>query len=276
MKIKDLINSSKLELNEAVLILKYILNCDEMTIVANDQDEVSEEDFNRFKEAELKVLDGYPLQYITNKQYFYENEFYVNENVLIPQPDTEILVQEVVDDIIKSDFNKNDAIKILDLCTGSGAISISVKEACENAGFNIEMFASDISKDALEVAKFNCKSILEDVNSIEFIQSDMFENINDLKFDYIISNPPYIKTDVIKTLDKDVQNEPSIALDGGKDGLKFYKIIRENIFEYLNKNGKIFLEIGYDQKDEVSDLFKDFSVRCVKDFADNDRVIIVK
>ena len=277
MIIKEVIKNSRLELNDAMLLLKYVLDCDEVSIVAKSNDEISDDDLIKFQEAENKVLEGYPLQYITNKQYFYENEFYVNENVLIPQPDTEILVQEVVDDIVKN-FNKGDTIKILDLCTGSGAIAISIKDVCEKAGFNIEMYASDISSKALEVAKINSKNILDDENKIYFIESDMFDKIKDLdiKFDYIVSNPPYIKTDVISTLDKDVQNEPHLALDGGKDGLKFYSIIKDNCFKYLNDNGKVYLEIGYDQKEDLENLFKDYKVKCIKDFANNDRVVIIE
>ena len=150
--------------------------------------------------------------------------FYVDKNVLIPQPDTEILVEEAlikvqeIENKQKETRSKSESIKILDLCTGTGAIGISLYKY----GKNVEIYASDISKKAIEIARRN--AIANNAN-IEFILSDMFEQISMCDFDIIVSNPPYIKTDVIKKLSKEVQNEPHIALDGGNDGLNFYKII---------------------------------------------------
>lgn len=162
--------------------------------------------------------------------------FYVDENVLIPQPDTEILVEETIK-IIKKIMKKNDKIKILDLCTGSGAIAISIANYFKNKTESIfEVYGSDISKKALEIAKKNAKK-----NNVEitFLQSDMFENISKTfinQFDIIISNPPYIETKTIKELSKEVQNEPFIALNGGIDGLEFYRIIAKESKTILKKN----------------------------------------
>lgn len=214
-----------------------------------------------------KIIEGKPIQYITNYQEFMKLQFYVNENVLIPQPDTEILVEQVINE------NKNKNINILDLCTGSGAIGISIAKYIEKSN----IIATDISSKALQIAKLNAEKNLVH-KKIEFILSDMFKDIGKRSFDIIVSNPPYIKTKIIKNLDKTVQNEPSLALDGGMDGLKFYKIIAQKAHEFLNKNGKIYLEIGYDQKDDVVNLlkntFKYKDIICIKDLEQNDRVII--
>ena len=163
-------------------------------------------------------------------------QFIVNENVLIPRADTEILVEEA----IKLIQSKN---HILEMCTGSGAIAISLAKYIKN----VNITATDISKEALEIAKQNAKKLLKK-QDIEFIQSDMFENVKN-KYNIIISNPPYIKTEEIK--EYKLQYEPKLALDGGEDGLRFYrKIIQEGI-KHLKPEGIMLLEIGYNQKREV-------------------------
>lgn len=193
--------------------------------------------------------------------------FYVDENVLIPQPDTEILVEEIIN------LYKNKKCKILDLCTGSGAIAIALAKYVEDA----QIVASDISMKALQIAKLNAeKNLLH--KKIKFIESDMFEKIDDTDFDIIVSNPPYIKTDVINTLDASVKKEPNIALDGGQDGLKFYKIIINKAHQYLSNNGKLFLEIGYDQKEDVIKLLNKTGyyneIYSKKDLGQNDRIVV--
>lgn len=321
MKYKDAFNLAKqnnIDGERTRILMKYILK-DEFNKYSVDT-ELKKEQENFLKNSIEELKNGKPIQYITHEQYFYGNKFYVDENVLIPQPDTEIIVEETLKQINNL---KKQNVKILDLCTGSGAIAISIlnyfdknigdnssklnvsdfnkyvdnftlesnvklfnknkyktysklKEIKENNLLpnkkNIEMYASDISKNALKVAYKNEENILKK-HVIKFVQSDMFENIKE-KFDIIVSNPPYIKSDVIKTLQKDVQNEPHIALDGGKDGLKFYEIISDNYKKYLEKDGIILLEIGFDQRNDVQTLFKGST--CIKDFAGNDRVIIYK
>lgn len=165
-------------------------------------------------------------------------------------------------------------LKILDLCTGSGAIGISI--ANNISGCKVTL--SDISKEALEVTKKNCiKNKVED--RVNIILSDLFESIDENnKFDMIVSNPPYIKTDVIKTLYKEVQNEPILALDGGEDGLKIYRRIINEAYNFLNDDGYLCLEIGYDQKQEVINLIQQVgkytNIYSKKDLASNDRIII--
>ena len=198
-----------------------------------------------------------------------------------------VLVEETIKICKNTKLNKNNVgvdahikshnnIKILDLCTGSGAIGISIAKHIENC----EITLSDISAEALNVANKNSVGVgfHPDPNKkIQIIQSDLFENIKD-KFDIIVSNPPYIKTDIIKTLGKEVQKEPMLALDGGKDGLDIYRKIIEQAYKYLNENGYLCLEIGYDQKDEVISLIKETekytNIYSKKDLAGNDRIVI--
>ena len=193
-------------------------------------------------------------------------DLYVDENVLIPRADTEIVVEEAIKII-----NENNLTNILDMCTGSGAIAIAISKYTENRNIN----AVDISEKALEVARKN--AISNNTTAIEFICSDMFENVTG-KYDLIISNPPYIQKNVIESLDENVKKEPILALDGGDDGLDFYRNLENNAYEYLNENGYLVLEIGFDQKGEVTKLlqnkYKD--IICKKDLGGNDRVIICK
>jgi len=248
---------------KAKLLLSHIIKQPKKNIMFHYEDELNFKQLEEFILGIDKLANNVPLQYIINKQEFFKQEFFVNENVLIPQPDTEILVEEVIE--IASKFEN---AKILDLCTGSGAIAISLANNLEN----VEVTGTDISKEALEVSKINDKK-----NLVKFIQSDLFENLQKEKFNIIVSNPPYIKTDVIKTLSMEVQNEPSIALDGGEDGLKFYKEIINNANNYLYENGYLCLEIGDDQREEVIQLLKDKNYKNIyskKDLGGNDRIVI--
>lgn len=276
MKIKELINYGKNKLIEnkiedenikTKVLLKYILNVDDFYLVIHNDENQDKEIETKFINCINELIEGKPLQYITHHQEFMNLDFYVDENVLIPQPDTEVLVLQTIN-IIKQYESGN--IKVLDLCTGSGAIAVSIAKVFKNQA--VQVYASDISDKALEVAKKNSKK--NDVH-INFINSNMFENIDE-KFDIIVSNPPYIETETIKKLSKDVQQEPHIALDGGFDGLEFYKIIASEYEKYLNDNGTLLLEIGYNQKQSVTELFINRNVECIKDLAQNDRVIIVK
>lgn len=211
-----------------------------------------------------KIIEGVPIQYITKKQEFMGLDFFVDENVLIPQPDTEILVEEVLK--ISKLYNKK--INILDLCTGSGAIAVSLAKYIKD----VNIIATDISKNAIEIAEKNAiNNNVED--KIKFVVSDMFKNIEN-KFDIIVSNPPYIETKEIEKLSKEVKNEPIIALDGGNDGIKYYKIIADNYNKFLNIGGYLLLEMGYNQGESVSKLFKNSEIK--KDLSGNNRVILVK
>lgn len=273
MTIKEVLKSSRDNLIKnsidepmlkARLLLAFVLDKPKEYLVINDNEEISQEALKCYTKTIDRIINGEPLQYIIGKQEFMGLEFMVNSNVLIPQPDTEILVEEV----IELCRNKNNP-KILDLCTGSGAIGISIAKILK-----CKMTLSDISEDALDVARFNVNK--NNVN-VKIIKSDLFKNINE-KFDIIVSNPPYIETDVIKTLSKEVQNEPHLALNGGLDGLEFYKKIINEAIKYLNNDGILALEIGNDQKEAVMDLIKENSnyigTYSKKDLAGNDRIIV--
>ncbi len=212
-----------------------------------------------------KRLGHMPIQYILNKAYFCGLPLYVNENVLIPRFDTEVLVEEVLK-ISKKDKSK----RILDICTGSGAIAIALKKL---GGFE-RVDALDISDKALEVAKRNAKELNLDIN---FLKSDMFSSLTcENKYDIIVSNPPYIQSDVVDTLESEVKDfEPRPALDGDADGMKFYKIIAKNYENYLADNGVLALEIGYDEADDIRALFEGKNVVIKKDLANLDRVAII-
>ena len=255
------------------MLLEHVLKMNKFELVINHTQEISDEKVNEFKCGLEKIKNNVPIQYITNHQEFMKLDFYVDENVLIPQPDTEILVDEVINYVKQNLATSTSTIKILDLCTGSGAIAVSLAKYIENC----EITATDISLKAIQVAKLNAEKNLVH-RKITFIESDMFENIEETDFDIIVSNPPYIETNVIPKLSGDVQKEPHIALDGGTDGLDFYRIIIHNSCKYLKEKGKIFLEIGYNQKYSIFDLIESNSSlinpSCIKDLAQNDRVII--
>ena len=247
---------------------------DKFELVINHTQEISDEKIHEFEIGLEKLKNNVPIQYITNHQEFMKLDFYVDENVLIPQPDTEILVEEVIKYVQENKKLANSAepITILDLCTGSGAIAISLAKYIENC----EITATDISSKAIQIAKLNAEKNLVH-KKINFIESDMFENIPEKQFDIIVSNPPYIETDIIETLSTEVQKEPHIALDGGSDGLKFYRIIINNARKYLKNNGKVFLEIGFDQKEKIFNLINNNSKSepiCIKDLGQNDRVVV--
>lgn len=276
MNLKEILKYGKEELiknniEDASIIAKelaeYIFKITRAQMIANNDMEFSKDQTDNYINSIKKISTGIPIQYITNNQEFMNLNFYVDENVLIPQPDTETLVEEVINEY------KEKKCEILDLCTGSGAIAISLAKYINESN----IVASDISMKALQIAKLNAKKNLVR-KKIEFIESDMFNKIYKDDFDIIVSNPPYIKTKVIEELDKQVKNEPHIALDGGADGLKFYKIIIENAYKYIKNEGKVFLEIGYDQKNELINLFKENNhyenIYSKKDLGGNDRIIV--
>lgn len=249
------------------LLLCHILKVEKEYLVIHNNKEVSIENQIEYKKGIDKLLANIPIEHITNHREFMKLDFYVNENVLIPRQDTEITVEEVIHYCKKE---KQGNARVLDLCTGSGAIAISLAKYLPNC----EIVGVDISNKALEIAKKN--QIKNEVSNISFICSDLFEKVEG-QFDVIVSNPPYIKTEVIKDLAEDVKKEPMLALDGGEDGLIFYKRIIMEAGKYLKPNGVIFLEIGYDQKEQVINLAKsiyyNIDIECKKDFGGNDRMI---
>lgn len=226
--------------------------------------EISAEDEAKIMEAAEKRMKYIPLGYIFGKTNFYGYDLMVNENVLIPRLDTEVLIETAIKEI-----KARENASVLDIGTGSGAIAIVL-----NKETGAKTTAVDVSEKALEVAKQNAISNNADV---EFIHSNLFDNIGEIKVDFIISNPPYIESSVIAGLDKEVRdNEPILALDGGEDGLDFYRIIVKEAKNHLNPNGMLLFEIGYNQGEALKELMKDDfkNVRVIKDYGNNDRVVI--
>lgn len=279
MQIKDVIRKGMIELKvngiqepnlKARLLMQHILNKPRQYLLVHDTDMLTLRQQVDYFKAIKKLKQGVPLQHITNMQEFMKLNFYVSQDVLIPRPDTEILVEEVIN-IAK----KIRAKKILDLCTGSGAIAVSLAKYIEDS----QITATDISEKALRVAKLNAKNN-EVEDKITFLKSDLFKEIPKEKYDIIVSNPPYIRKEEIERLDREVKKEPHIALDGGEDGLDFYRKIIHNSEEYLKFNGYLCLEIGYDQKIDVIEFieneekYKDTYSK--KDLYGNDRIVITK
>ena len=259
------IESPKLK---ARLLLQYILKKPRQYLIVYDNQEVDKKaQWEYFVNIE-KLTKGVPLQHITHTQEFMKMDFYVDENVLIPRPDTEILVEEVI-----KIAQKIDSPKILDLCTGSGAIAISLKKYIPNA----QVYAVDISKKALEIAQKNANRLEANV---KFIESNLFDKVKKEKFDIIVSNTPYIKKSDINYLSQEVQKEPQIALDGGYDGLDFYRKISYQAIDYLKFGSYLCFEIGFDQKEEVMEIIDKVEhykgTYCKKDLCGNDRIIITQ
>lgn len=241
-------------------IIMEALNCNFSLLLKDSL--LTTEEIKRIMEAVKMRKEGKPVTKIFHKAYFYGLEFYVDENVLSPRPETEILVLEAL-----KYLNENKNTKVLDLCTGSGAIACAIKK-----NKDVSVCATDISEKALNVAEKNAKNL---GLKIRFLKSDMFNNING-KFDLILSNPPYIETSLCDTLDKEVKDyDPLLALDGGADGLDFYREIEANM-SHLNDDGKLIVEIGYNQAKSVCEIFKNYKTKIIKDYGNKDRIIVVE
>ena len=247
---------------DAWYLLQMVCKIERSYYYVHGEEDITQDAQKEYEIAVQKRAEHIPLQYIIGEQEFMGLRFKVNSNVLIPRQDTETLVEQVLK-IVKP------GMKVLDLCTGSGCVLISVlKNALELTGMG-----SDISKTALLVAKENAK--LHEVDA-EWVRSDLFDNITET-FDVIMANPPYIPTGEILSLMPEVRDfEPENALDGGADGLDFYRKITEQVKDYLNPGGYVYMEIGYDQGEAVSELMRNAGfteVEVIKDLARNDRVV---
>ena len=262
--------------SDPYLLLEYVFGITKTEYFLKKTENISDEKkLAKYKKHLEMRASGKPLQYITGTQDFMGLTFKVNENVLIPRYDTEILVDEALKKI--KAYDKED-ISVCDMCTGSGCIGISIAKL----GKVNDVTCVDISVDALEVAKENASA--NDASNICFVNSDLFtafdEAENAVKFDFIISNPPYIRSDEIEGLMREVRlHEPRLALDGDDDGLKFYNIITKEAAKRLYDGGWLMYEIGCDQGNSVSELMKDsgfVEVQVIKDLAGLDRVVLGK
>jgi protein-(glutamine-N5) methyltransferase, release factor-specific len=255
----------------ARFLLMYMLDENPQLFSNSLSEQLSKEKEDKyFSLIEKHIKEDVPLSHLVGFEYFYDRKFKVTKDVLSPRMETEELIYKVVD-YIKA--NDKDNLKILDLCTGSGIIAITLRKELEN--MSLEVVASDISEEALKVAKEN--AILND-GEVKFIQSDIFENINN-KYDIIVSNPPYIAYDDKVTMEDNVLNhDPHLALFAEEGGMYFYRKIVENAKYYLKEDGVIFFEIGYDQREKMLELAKrnDFIAKIYKDLNGRDRMAFLK
>lgn len=249
---------------DAWYLMEYCFHMNRVSFLLDKNKTVPKEKEEEYVILIEKRASHIPLQHLTGEQEFMGYSFYVNEHVLIPRQDTEILVEEVISYV--------DGKKVLDMCTGSGCILISLsKEAELQKGIG-----ADISKEAIKIAKKNAQ---RNKSNVTFICSNLFESIHE-KFDIIVSNPPYIESKVIEQLMPEVRlHEPKIALDGAEDGLYFYRKIIKKAKFYLESEGRLFFEIGYNQGKEVSLLMEEEGYQDIhikKDLAGLDRVVYGK
>lgn len=254
---KEILAKNNIDIREARLLLAFALDIEHSELIKIDT--CTNEQYEKYIKCIERRINGEPFAYIVGSKEFMKLKFEVNKDVLIPREDTEILVLEAI---------KQEKKNILDLCTGSGCIAISLAKYINDARVD----AVDISKEALKVA---IRNALNNEVKVNFIESDLFENVKE-KYDMIVSNPPYIKTSVIAELQQEVKNEPMKALDGGEDGLYFYDKISKEAVNFLNENGVILFEIGYDQGEEVSNMLLKYgyqNIKIIKDLSNNDRVI---
>lgn len=249
--------------NDAWVLFESVFKMNRTHYLMYSFNSASDEAVQEYKSLIKRRAAREPLQYITGRAYFMGLEFAVNSSVLIPRFDTEILVEEALKHIDKDST-------VLDMCTGSGCIAISLGVL----GRALKVTAADISDDALEVAEIN--RIKNNADNVTLLHSDMFAEVNG-EFDMIVSNPPYIRTDVVRTLMPEVvEHEPEIALDGCEDGLHFYRILAEESVHFLKNNGLLIMEIGYDQAEDVTNLLQSNNftdIRVIRDLAGLDRVV---
>jgi release factor glutamine methyltransferase len=259
-------------MNEAELLFTHILDCDYASLYRDKNKVLAKDKLELISSVLKRRLSGEPLQYILGKTEFMGFEFKVNPAVLIPRPETEVLVETALE-YLKDKNSAKGSVKVLDLCTGSGCIAISL--AKNLSGVLVD--ASDLSADALRVAGDNAS--LNKV-SINLIQSDLFKSdlILQTSYDMIISNPPYVSRGEFANLQPEVQKEPRMALDGGFGGLDFYKRIIQDAYSYLKNDGLLIFEIGFGQLKGLEDIFIKSGlfniIKVVKDYNNIERVIV--
>ena len=258
------INSAKLD---SEILLASVINKDRKYLILNDDQNIKEKNLIHFQKLINKRSFREPIAYLTNKKHFWNYKFFVTKDTLIPRPDTELIVEQILK-LTKSKIK----MKILDIGVGSGCILLTIlKERKNFYGVGV-----DISKKCLNISKINAKN-LEVSSRVKFFKSDV-DKFDQGKYDLIVSNPPYIKKFDLKYLEKDIANfEPKLALDGGLDGLSEIRRVITKSSELIKKNGKFVLEFGFDQKNKVINLLKDkgFYINNIsKDLANNDRCIV--
>lgn len=278
MKILELYKNSAKELEQqgiltskldVKILLSYLLNIDSKELIMYFNQHIEQKFINTFNQLLKRRLNREPIANIVNKKSFWSYDFFVNENVLTPRNDSEILIEAVL-----SNYNNmQEGLKILDLGTGSGCLILSLLKMYKNASG----LAVDISEKALKVAKQNAENLK--INNIKFLKNNWNDNIED-KFDIIISNPPYIPTKEIKELEPEVNKfNPLLALDGGEDGLNCYRYLAKSLEKNLKENTKIFLEIGKNQEKDIEKIFNENGYKLLKmykDLAEINRILCFK
>jgi len=248
--------------SDADFIIAEVLDCSTTELILID--EIQDVAVSTINEKVKLRLQNVPIEKIFKKAYFFGYEFKVDNNVLSPRPESELLVEKALKYIEQNNYKS-----VLDMCTGSGCLAISIKKNAD-----VDVTAVDVSAKALVIAKQNAKKLNTEIT---FLKSNMFQEVVG-RFDLIVSNPPYIDSQEIEDLQTEVkEHDPRIALDGGELGLKFYNIIHDNLRKHLNENGILILEIGDDQKELIVSLFNDFNlVEAIKDYSGNDRILVFK
>ena len=258
------INSAQLD---SEILLAKAIGQDRKYIILNNNKNLREENLKYFKKLINKRSQRKPIAHLTNKKYFWRYEFFVTKDTLIPRPDTELIVEQ----ILKLTKFKN-KLNILDIGVGSGCILLTILK--ERKNFN--GVGVDISKKCLNISKINAKNLKVDTR-VKFFKTDV-DKFAQGKYDLVVSNPPYINKCRLKYLEKDVVNfEPKLALDGGLDGLSEIRKVIKKTSELIKKNGKFILEIGFDQKNRVKEILKKegfYINKAIKDYGNNDRCII--
>lgn len=272
----DLLNEYKKVFNDKETLRAFLFElCNEYDIdlYMEKDNEADPRVKERFVDGVYKLKDNEPLNYVLGYSYFFGYKMKVDNRVLIPRFETEELIGLILSKVDEY-YKDNKEVVLADVGTGSGAIGIALKKEEPK----LHVYASDISKDALEVAKINAKNNDADIT---FFEGSMLDPLieNNIKLDILVSNPPYIKQDEV--LDPSVKDyEPNVALFGGDDGLKFYRIIFENAYKVMKDKGMLFFEIGYDQKDNLTNLakqyFKDAYIEVFKDINKKDRMLYIK
>ena len=252
---------------DSEILLSSSIKRDKKHIILNPKEVLNSEQLGKFKSLIERRKKGEPIAYLINKKEFWKDEFFVNKDVLIPRPDSELIIEQVL-----KIYSKDVQLQVLDIGTGSGCILLSIlKERSNFYGTGI-----DISKKSINVSKFNAKQ-LNLTNRVKFFHSSV-DNFNNGKYDMIVSNPPYIEQLSLKYLEKDVVNfEPKLALSGGFDGFSKIRKVINKASVLIKKNGKFILEIGFNQKNKVKKILKEegfYVNKAIKDYGNNDRCII--
>ena len=260
---------------DAAILICHCLGITRTQLVLSPNEEIPQEKLEELMRIKAARENGEPVAYLTGERGFYECVFSVSPDTLIPRADTETLVEEAVADIAET-FEDRPEIRILDLCCGTGCIGISVAKVLSEVFEKVTLVLSDVSEKAMDVCRKNAEALIEEHNiEVTFNTGNLFEGLDGV-FDAVLSNPPYIATSVIPTLEKQVQFEPVLALDGGADGLDFVRKIAASAKAHLVPGGILQMEIGYDQGKEARDILRKEGYRkisVIKDLEDCDRVV---